>query len=103
MCFFFILGVIPRERRVGSEMRFCSYEGRETRHVLIERRMWFTLFFIPLFPVSGKQVTARCESCGLTSGEQTLYRARGTKVCPDCGGEVTEEARFCQHCEHRLG
>jgi len=109
MCFFFILGVVPRERRIGTETRFCSFEGRETVHVLIERRMWFMLFFIPVFPVSRKEIIAECTSCGLASREQIeleqeAFRpvGRGLKICPNCGAEVVEEARFCQYCGQRL-
>ncbi|MCE5198191.1 zinc ribbon domain-containing protein [bacterium] len=64
MCFFFVFGIAPRETYIGTENRFCSYCGRETPHTIYARRMWFSLFFIPLFPVSRKQIIMRCNSCG---------------------------------------
>lgn len=67
MCFFAILGVVPRERVVGQEMLPCRYCGRETMHEVVESRAWFTFFFIPLFPVGAKRTYRRCVSCGLTT------------------------------------
>lgn len=109
MCFFLILGVVPRERRVGTETRKCDREGREAVHEIVERRNWFTLFFVPLFPVGGKQLIARCTSCGAASGARAdvtwpqEYAPRpGMKTCPSCGAEAPDSARFCQDCGYRF-
>jgi hypothetical protein len=64
MCFFAIIGVVPRERVIGRETRFCPLCGRETLHKTVEVKHWFTFFFLPLFPVSGKRTYTRCQ-CGL--------------------------------------
>lgn len=63
MCFFAIVGIVPRERVAGREMSFCPICGRESLQEAVESRLWFTLFFLPLFPVSAKQTLTRCE-CG---------------------------------------
>lgn len=105
MCFFFIIGVMPRERVVGRETRYCPNEGRETNFTLYERRMWFNFFFIPLFPVSGAQTIARCDSCGLTPEEServTTYETWGTKTCPQCSTRIPADSNFCQHCGYRF-
>lgn len=74
--------------------------------------MWFTLFFVPLFPVSRKHVIEQCSVCRFEHGdredEARLYQTiehhpRGLKRCSECGAEVPEDARFCQHCGHRFG
>jgi len=64
MCFFAIIGVVPKERVVGHETSYCPLCGRETIHEIVEVRHWFTLFLVPLFPVSGTQTYSRC-GCGL--------------------------------------
>jgi len=109
MCFFLILGVVPREKRVGTEIRTCGREGRETMHEIVERRNWFTLFFVPLFPVGGKYVFARCTSCGAASGARAddglhpaYHSPPGMKVCPYCGAESADRARFCQDCGYEF-
>jgi hypothetical protein len=66
MCFFAIVGVVPRERVIGRETLPCPLCGRETVHETVESRLWFMLFFVPIFPVSGKRTLTRCQ-CGLTT------------------------------------
>lgn len=105
MCFFFIIGVVPRERVIGRETRLCPYDRRETSYTLYERRMWFTFFFLPLSPVSGKQVVARCDSCGLTPQEAErapVTSGWGTKRCSQCGAELPADANFCLKCGYRF-
>ncbi len=72
MCFFAILGVVPKERIVGQEMIACHICGRETMQQIVEARHWFTFFFVPLFPVSGKRVYRRCTTCGLLTDERAV-------------------------------
>lgn len=66
MCFFAILGVVPKERVIQRQMQFCRMCGHDTMHETVESRQWFTLFFVPLFPVSAKRTYTRCSECGLT-------------------------------------
>jgi len=67
MCFFAIIGIVPRERVIGHEVRYCPLCGRDTDHVTVESRTWFTFFFLPVFPVSAKRIYTRC-GCGLDGG-----------------------------------
>lgn len=68
MCFFAIIGIVPKERVIGRETLPCPMCGRETLHEIIESRLWFTFFFLPLFPVSAKRIFTRCE-CGYTTNQ----------------------------------
>lgn len=102
MCFFFVLGIMPREKRVGSETRFCAYCNQTTLHTLYERRMWFFLFFIPILPVSGKQIIARCDSCGMENHGEDYGIRTEIRTCPGCASEVLPDARYCHYCGRRL-
>jgi tetratricopeptide (TPR) repeat protein len=42
----------------------CPQCGQLTTFVPKGVRYWFTLFFIPLFPISGKRPLAECTNCG---------------------------------------
>src|SRR5688572_13008963 len=42
----------------------CPNCGRDVTMRARAHRTWFTLFFIPLFPVSGKTRFTECPSCG---------------------------------------
>ena len=64
-----IWGFRARAKTVSTGEFFCSHCGADRSYVLQQIRRWFTLFFIPLFPVGkrlGEQV--RCSTCG------TLFR-----------------------------
>lgn len=67
MCFFAIVGIVPKERVIGQEMMSCPMCNIATLHETIESRLWFIFFFIPLFPVSGKHTYTRCTRCGLST------------------------------------
>lgn len=67
MCFFAIIGIVPKERVIRQEMLPCPMCARQTLHEVVERRLWFTLFFLPLFPVSSKRTYTRCSECGLST------------------------------------
>jgi hypothetical protein len=41
----------------------CALQGHNAAHALVRRRTKFTLFFIPLFPVSTKHILV-CSLCG---------------------------------------
>ena len=48
----------------ASVRTVCPNCGRETNIVGKSVRHWFTLFFVPLFPVSGRQRFSQCTNCG---------------------------------------
>ncbi|MFK0115388.1 zinc-ribbon domain-containing protein [Streptomyces sp. NPDC090994] len=59
----------------------CGHCGNPAAHTLRKRVTKFTLFFVPLFPVSTKYTT-QCTYCGaerkLTGEETERLRAQGT-------------------------
>ncbi|NLN75274.1 MAG: zinc-ribbon domain-containing protein [Armatimonadetes bacterium] len=71
MCFFAILGVAPRERIISQQTSHCVVCGAATTHEAFESRPWFSLFFVPLFPVGAAQTYSRCRNCGLTRTQST--------------------------------
>ena len=42
----------------------CPRCGREADLLARSYRLWFTLFFLPLFPISGKRRFTQCPHCG---------------------------------------
>ncbi|MCL1915021.1 MAG: zinc ribbon domain-containing protein [Eubacteriaceae bacterium] len=64
----FIGGIQDFKKKVGNTGRFaCSQCGNTDFYDLIRVRKWFTLFFVPIFPIS-TQYWASCPHCG--SGHQ---------------------------------
>jgi Tellurite resistance protein TerB len=60
-----IWGLRARAKTTGTGEFFCAKCGADRSYVLQQIRRWFTLFFIPLFPVGktlGEQV--KCSTCG---------------------------------------
>jgi predicted RNA-binding Zn-ribbon protein involved in translation (DUF1610 family) len=50
----------------------CPQCGKKEEYVLREVRPYFTLFFIPLFPIGGAERYVRCEGCGDAFKEEVL-------------------------------
>ena len=68
-----IWGLRARAKAIASGEFFCSKCGADRTYVLQQVRRWFTLFFIPLFPVGkvlGEQV--QCSTCHTVFGPQVL-------------------------------
>ena len=53
-----------RRNRVMGQLRYtCKKCQQDAFHSVVRTRLFFTAFFIPLFPI-GKYSTARCNLCG---------------------------------------
>jgi uncharacterized tellurite resistance protein B-like protein len=68
-----IFGTRARATAVSTGEFFCSRCGADRSYVLQRIRRWFTLFFIPVFPVGkvlGEQV--KCSTCGTTFRPEVL-------------------------------
>jgi hypothetical protein len=61
---FIIFGWPRRKSGVHTLSAYCPRCRRETVHRGFHERAWFTLFFIPVFPLSGRHPHAFCNVCG---------------------------------------
>jgi hypothetical protein len=51
---------------------WCPQCEAEREYRLAQTREWFTIYWIPLFPISGAQRYVECRECGGTFHEQVL-------------------------------
>jgi hypothetical protein len=70
-----IYGFRTRERTVGGGDFSCPCCKFHRPYSDIEARRWFTLYFIPLFPVYFHGRYLQCHSCGSTFGHEVLQVA----------------------------
>ena len=95
-----------RRHEFGEEPQFCEHCDRDTAHVLYRSRIWFTLYFVPLFPVSPGSDVAMCNLCGQRSREDGFTEfERPSEIrrpCPDCGELIMPTARHCRFCQYEL-
>jgi hypothetical protein len=69
----FIFGVRSRASKVSEGQFFCPKCGADRHYVLQRFRQWFTLFFIPLFPVGApKGEHVKCQTCATTFRPEVL-------------------------------
>ena len=59
-----IYGLRTRTRALGQRASECPNCHRVAMTSYAQRRRWFTLFFVPLFPISGRTSIANCGLCG---------------------------------------
>ena len=113
--FFLIAGVQPRTRTVDDTPHRCPNCGRNTAKL---KRIdhYFSLFFIPLFPVKRGDEMLLCENCGYSSSPvgETSYavpdreaggtgdKERTAGLCPECGRAVEPRFAYCPYCGFRL-
>ncbi len=67
-----IFGSRSRNMALGQKMYTCSRCRRPSYHTIVRLRRWFTLYFIPIIPMSQSTVSV-CNLCGyreLISNEQ---------------------------------
>jgi hypothetical protein len=68
-----IWGLRARAKTLSTGEFFCAKCGSDRSYMLQQIRRWFTLFFIPLFPVGkplGEQV--KCSTCGTRYAPEVL-------------------------------
>ena len=117
--FFIVLGTRPVIRR-GTEVlrRVCPNCGDWRNFQEVRWRNYFTLFFIPLFPLGPERHGYACADCGLTMSVEAAqapapaYETRPEKwagetlvvQCPRCDGRMRVPLRergfvaICPHC-----
>jgi len=68
-----IFGIRSRPHIVGNGTFFCPHCGADRGYVLVRYRRWFTVFFIPIFPVDkGTVEVVRCGTCNSTFRPEVL-------------------------------
>ncbi|MBN1483645.1 MAG: zinc ribbon domain-containing protein [Chloroflexia bacterium] len=106
-----LFGFSTRQKELGQQTRYCTRCEKETAHTAIQQQQWFTLFFIPVIPLSGKKVVDRCNLCGQTGSHvegaaalELKQQAQFGKVktCPSCAEQIQFEAARCRYCGHEF-
>src|ERR1700690_2211805 len=82
-----IFGTRARAKAVSTGEFFCSHCGADRSYVLQEFRRWFTLFFVPLFPI-GKVIgrNVKCSTCGTTFTVDVLNTPTSAAFSENLGG-----------------
>lgn len=83
---FIIFGWPRRKSGVHTLSSFCPRCRRETVHKGYSEQTWFTLFFIPVVPLSGKSPHALCNICGQDVWDRGLAPRRTVQPVIDVGG-----------------
>ena len=105
-----IWGSCGKERIVGHEDFFCPRCRSEAvgEHVRVSR--YFTLYFIPLFPISTVGEYIRCEDCEgtyemdvLDLTQEDLEAALKPWRCRHCGNNNPSEYSRCLSCKRPNG
>ncbi len=95
-----------RRQTFGEETLACDNCGRETAHSLFRTRSWFTLYFVPLIPVTSSYDVSMCNLCGQRSSDDSFSDIDrpelGRKPCPDCGESIMLAARVCRFCRYEF-
>ena len=98
-------GVMPRTKHLREDVAYCEHCRRITDCEVVGERLWFNLFFLPLFPIGKEREYRICKSCGAGADfEGTLDSPFGPpdKICNFCGTKNTPDSTFCKHCGNRL-
>jgi hypothetical protein len=118
---FIIFGWPERKSGEQSLSIYCSQCQRDTVHKAFTQQSWFTLFFIPVFPIGAKHPHAICNICGQDAHDRASTPAappriraevpplltggwanRPTKRCPACAEDVLLEATSCRFCGRKF-
>jgi hypothetical protein len=69
-----IFGVNVFRKDHGQAQRYCLQCNRAAVHELVSETAWFTLFFIPVIPLSWRLFRVRCALCGREKPEKPNRR-----------------------------
>lgn len=103
--FFFIGGVQPKTVRLERQARLCPVCQHSA--VYLKRvDHYFSLFFIPLFPVKKGTAFLSCDNCRSVfdeKGSRTSDAQQGSsRVCPNCGRSLEDDFDFCPRCGKKV-
>lgn len=78
---FVIFGFRTRASKVSEGEFFCPRCGADRHYVLQRLRRWFTLFFLPVFPMSGdKGQQVKCQTCSTAFRPEVLQTPTSTSL-----------------------
>jgi RNA polymerase subunit RPABC4/transcription elongation factor Spt4 len=103
--FFFIGGVQPKTVRLDRQVRVCPQCGH---HELYLKRIdhYFSLFFIPLFPVKRGVPFLSCDNCHSVLDEEGNIAGvpfkEEVRKCPYCGRLLEDDFEYCPRCGKRV-
>jgi len=99
--FFLIGGIQPKTITLDKKSRHCPECGHFDLY-LKRTDSYFSLFFIPLFPVKKGIPFMKCENCGIVftqEGARTDYSSdMNIRTCPHCGRPVGPDFVYCPYC-----
>jgi len=113
---FFIIGVTPKIKSIGTGNGDCPACGKSVNFHLRKKSSVLTLFFIPLIPFGGayRATCSNCDSIMSLSKERGKDFENGNKiihdsdlkilqnnvgaVCKSCGAKIIVNQNFCYHC-----
>jgi len=72
---FIHVGVEERVKSLGESYEYCQACNGETIHAHREVRRWFTLYWIPMFPIEAPKRADYCREC--------VSKARQISAAPD--------------------
>ena len=76
---FVIFGFRTRIAILATLSYICETCGVAAAHRVVRRRRWFTLFFIPVFPLGPGRYTDTCINCGRV---RQLTKEQAESVAP---------------------
>ncbi|MBN1966833.1 MAG: zinc ribbon domain-containing protein [Anaerolineae bacterium] len=77
-----IFGTRPRGKTIDSGEFYCPHCRALRRYELKESRPYFTLYFLPVFPVGEARQYVQCETCG-TAFTPDILKTAPPEVPPD--------------------
>jgi hypothetical protein len=81
-----IFGSRTRSAVAAMLTLLCHQCGNPAAHQLVKRSTWFTLFFLPVFPVGATKWSTQCTFCGQVSKVSKEEAASYQAAAPDQAG-----------------
>jgi len=79
--FFILFGTRTFFKTIGTGTFFCPQCGGDRSYAQRVGRRWFTLFFIPIFPISGvRSEHVRCDTCKKAFNPAVLQRPTSAQL-----------------------
>jgi RNA polymerase subunit RPABC4/transcription elongation factor Spt4 len=98
--FFLIGGIQPRTKQIEKQAKLCPSCG----HFELQKKRidhYFSLFFIPLFPVKKGRPFLFCTKCQNISdpyGSNSRQADPEFKKCENCGRSSSGDFSYCPYC-----